>query len=57
MAHVAEWKKEEVVELKGIIDKYDVDMPIVNAVYKVIFEGENPRDMVNELMTREKKSE
>ena len=24
MAHVAEWKKEEVVELKGIIDKYDV---------------------------------
>ena len=24
MAHVAEWKKEEVNELKGIIDKYDV---------------------------------
>ena len=24
MAHVAEWKKEEVTELKGIIDKYDV---------------------------------
>lgn len=24
MAHVAEWKKEEVKELKGIIDKYDV---------------------------------
>ena len=24
MAHVAEWKKEEVLELKGIIDKYDV---------------------------------
>ena len=24
MAHVAEWKKEEVIELKGIIDKYDV---------------------------------
>jgi large subunit ribosomal protein L10 len=24
MAHVAEWKKEEVVELKGIIDQYDV---------------------------------
>ena len=24
MAHVAEWKKEEVIELKGIIDQYDV---------------------------------
>ena len=24
MAHVAEWKKEEVLELKGIIDEYDV---------------------------------
>jgi len=24
MAHVAEWKKEEVKELKGIIDEYDV---------------------------------
>lgn len=24
MAHVAEWKKEEVTELKGIIDQYDV---------------------------------
>ena len=24
MAHVAEWKKEEVIELKGIIDEYDV---------------------------------
>ena len=24
MAHVAEWKKEEVNELKGIIDQYDV---------------------------------
>ena len=24
MAHVAEWKKEEVKELKGIIGEYDV---------------------------------
>ena len=24
MAHVAEWKKEEVSELKGLIDSYDV---------------------------------
>ncbi len=24
MAHVAEWKKEEVNELKSLIDKYDV---------------------------------
>jgi glycerol-3-phosphate dehydrogenase (NAD(P)+) len=37
--------------------KYDVDMPIVNAVYKVLYEDLDPRTAVTMLMTRDKKSE
>ncbi|MBZ4664052.1 MAG: NAD(P)H-dependent glycerol-3-phosphate dehydrogenase [Caloramator sp.] len=34
-----------------------VEMPIVNALYDVLFNNRNPREAVNELMTRDKKSE
>jgi glycerol-3-phosphate dehydrogenase (NAD(P)+) len=34
-----------------------VEMPITEAVYKVLFENMNPRDAVNELMTRNAKDE
>ncbi len=37
--------------------KYNIEMPIVNAVYSVLYEGLNPRDAVTKLMTRDKKSE
>ena len=37
--------------------KYDVDMPIVNVVYEVLYKGLSPKDGVNILMTRGKKSE
>ena len=37
--------------------KYDIEMPIVNAVYDVLYNKLNPRDAVTMLMTREKKSE
>ncbi len=37
--------------------KYDVDMPIVKAVYKVLYEDLDPKVAVNMLMTRDKKSE
>ncbi|TNF53609.1 NAD(P)-dependent glycerol-3-phosphate dehydrogenase, partial [bacterium] len=37
--------------------KYDVEMPIVNQIYRVINEGKNPSDAVRELMTRSLKSE
>ena len=37
--------------------KYNVEMPIVNAVYDVLYNNLNPRDAVKMLMTREKKSE
>lgn len=37
--------------------KYNVEMPIVNAVYDVLYNKLNPKDAVTMLMTREKKSE
>ena len=37
--------------------KYDVEMPIVNAVYDVLYNNLNPKDAVKMLMLRDKKSE
>lgn len=37
--------------------KYDVEMPIVNAVYNVLYNNLDPRQAVTMLMTREKKAE
>ena len=37
--------------------KYDVEMPIINEVNKVLFEGKNPADAVKDLMMRDKKIE
>lgn len=34
--------------------KVNVDMPIVEALYNVLFEGKNPKEAVNELMLRDK---
>lgn len=36
---------------------YGVDMPIVDTVYKILYENLKPADAVNNLMTRDKKSE
>ena len=36
---------------------YDVDMPIVDTVYKILYEGLKPSEAVNNLMTRDKKAE
>jgi len=38
-------------------NKLEVEMPITEAVYNVLFEREKPDDMVNELMTRHPKEE
>jgi glycerol-3-phosphate dehydrogenase (NAD(P)+) len=35
----------------------NIEMPITNAVYKVLFENMDPKDAVNELMTRNAKDE
>lgn len=37
--------------------KYNIEMPIVNAVYNVLYNGLEPQKAVNILMTRTKKSE
>lgn len=37
--------------------KYEVDMPIVKAVYQVLYENLNPKTGVKMLMTRDKKAE
>ena len=37
--------------------KYEVEMPIIETAYKVIFEGVNPKTAVLTLMTRDKKAE
>ncbi len=37
--------------------KYNIEMPIVNAVYDVLYNGLKPNEAVLKLMTREKKSE
>ncbi|SDK41670.1 NAD(P)H-dependent glycerol-3-phosphate dehydrogenase [Natronincola ferrireducens] len=37
--------------------KYGIDMPITEEIYKVLYEGRNPRDAVANLMTRSRKHE
>ncbi len=41
----------------ALAEKYDVDMPIVEQVNKVLFEGQSARDGVYGLMLRDRKSE
>ena len=37
--------------------KYNVEMPIVEAAWQVVKEGVAPKDVVHQLMTRDKKPE
>jgi len=37
--------------------KYKVSMPIIEEAYKVVFEGKNPKEAVDNLMTRNKSAE
>lgn len=41
----------------ALAKKYNIEMPIVNAVYDVLYNHLKPKDAVTMLMTREKKSE
>lgn len=40
-----------------LAQKYNVDMPIVNEAYNVLYNGKNPKQAVLDLMKREKKDE
>ena len=48
---------ETVRAVKKLQEKYDLDLPISEAVYKTIYEGLNPKDAVKFLMKRELKKE
>lgn len=51
---------EGVVNARSVMllaEKYGVEMPIANEVYKIIYEGKNPRESVYSLMLRSPKSE
>ena len=42
---------------KSLADKLNVDMPIAQAAYDVLYENKNPRMVISELMTRKKRYE
>lgn len=48
---------ENIQTAKKLAEKYNVDMPIVNAVYDVLYNGLNPIDAGKNLMTRTLKFE
>lgn len=51
---------EGIKTTKSVYDwavKSGIDMPITKAVYRVLFENENPKDALNTLMTRDPKDE
>jgi glycerol-3-phosphate dehydrogenase (NAD(P)+) len=41
----------------ALADKYDVEMPITESVYSILFEGKRPEEAVYDLMTRTAKHE
>ena len=43
--------------LRELARKQQVEMPITEKVYKILYEGQNPREAVNELMSRDPRSE
>jgi len=43
--------------LHGLARGLNVEMPIVNAVYQILFEGKDPINATNDLMTRDPKEE
>ena len=43
--------------IKRLSEKYEIEMPICDSVYKVLYEDADPVEEVNTLMTRNLKSE
>ena len=42
---------------KALADRAGVEMPIIDATYRILFEGQAPREAVAELMARELRAE
>ena len=43
--------------IKKLSEKYEIEMPICDSVYKVLYENADPVEEVNNLMTRNLKPE
>lgn len=41
----------------ALMIKYDIEMPILNAIYETLFEGKSVQEAITDLMQRDKKSE
>ncbi|MCI9063234.1 MAG: glycerol-3-phosphate dehydrogenase, partial [Clostridia bacterium] len=48
---------ENIEVAKELSEKYDISMPIVDAVYDVLYNNLDPKDAVRMLMSRDKKME
>ena len=48
---------ENIEVAKELSGKYNISMPIVNAVYDVLYNNLDPREAVQMLMSRDKKME
>ena len=60
--HAEMVKREEGAELVALCDirpqeELGIEMPITDALYQVLFNGKNAKEMVNKLLQRDKKSE
>lgn len=42
---------------KALADRVGVEMPIIDATYRILFAGQSPREAIGELMTRELRAE
>ena len=42
---------------KDLADRHGIEMPIVTEMYRLLYEGETPRNAIHRLMTRELKPE
>ena len=48
---------ESAFSIKSLSEKYKIEMPICDSVYKVLYKDANPIEEVQSLMTRNLKSE
>ena len=55
--NIYEGDSDKCLEILQYAKKHNIEMPIVNAAYRVLFEGANAKEEVLSLMTRDKKSE
>lgn len=48
---------ENIEVVKKLANKYNAEMPIVNAMYNILYKNLKPQKAINELMIRQPKEE